>query len=81
MHSKYYPKGVNSVILGVLILVILVLNVPDAIKSILLAHLVYIVYANFYMHIFASSTYAYIRHARDSKSIVLAHFFLMRLVP
>ena len=38
MHSTYYPKGVNSVILCVLILVFLVLNLPDDNKSIVLAH-------------------------------------------
>ena len=31
------------------------------------------------MRVFAIGTYAYIAHARDSKSIVLAHFFMGRL--
>ena len=66
-------------ILGVLNLVILVLNLLDDNKSIVLAHFFYTVYANFYMRIFALGTYAYMAHARDSKSIVLAHFFMGRL--
>ena len=37
------------------------------------------VYAIFYMRVFALGTYAYMAHARDSKSIVLAHFFMGRL--
>ena len=78
MHSTYYPKGVNSVILGVLNLVILVLNLLDVNKSIVLAHFFYTVYAILYMRIFAIGTYAYMRHAQDIKSIVLAHFFMGR---
>ena len=78
MHSTYYPKGVNSVILGVLNLAFSVLNLPGNNKSIVLAHFFYTVYAILYMRIFAIGTYAYMAHAQDSKSIVLAHFFMDR---